>query len=101
MIGIRPGNVVLAAHRDSFFRRLGELQPGNSIRLTVAWNEYRYRVSFTDVVEPTETWVLRPASGDTLTLVTCYPFHFVGAAPKRFVVRARLTEKLQSGADKR
>lgn len=83
------GNVVLVAHRDSFFRRLGELKPGDVISLAVPGNQYSYRVTFTDIVEPKETWVLRPATGETLTLVTCYPFHFVGSAPRRFVVRAR------------
>lgn len=83
------GNVVLVAHRDSFFRRLGELKPGDVIRFAVPGNQYSYHVTFTDIVEPKETWVLRPSTGETLTLVTCYPFHFVGPAPRRFVVRAR------------
>lgn len=83
------GNVGLVAHRDSFFRRLGELEPGDMIRFTVPGNEYTYRVTFTDIVDPRETWVLQPSTGENLTLVTCYPFHFVGPAPKRFVVRAR------------
>lgn len=87
------GNVSLVAHRDSFFRRLGELKSGDAIRMTVPGMEYRYRVTFTDVVNPDETWVLQSATGDTLTLVTCYPFHFVGPAPRRFVVRARLIDR--------
>jgi sortase A len=85
----QPGNVALVAHRDTFFRNLGELKIGDVIRLTVPGDEYTYRVMFTDIVNPNETWVLQPATGDTLTLVTCYPFHFIGAAPERFVVRAR------------
>ena len=83
-----PGNVVLAAHRDTFFRRVGELRSGDIIQITVPGGEYRYRVTFTDIVNPGENWVLQPAAGAMLTLITCYPFHFVGAAPKRFVVRA-------------
>jgi len=83
------GNVALAAHRDTFFRRLGELHPGDVIRMTVPGSEYRYQVVFTGIVSPSETWVLEPATGQTLTLITCYPFHFIGAAPNRFVVRAR------------
>ena len=83
-----PGNVVLAAHRDTFFRRVGELRSGDIIQITVPGGEYRYRVTFTDIVNPDENWVLQPAAGAMLTLITCYPFHFVGAAPKRFVVRA-------------
>jgi sortase A len=85
----QSGNVTLVAHRDTFFRRLGELIPGDMIHVTVPGAEYFYRVTFTDVVDPHETWVLQPATGDTLTLITCYPFHFIGSAPKRFVVRAR------------
>jgi sortase A len=84
-----PGNVVLAAHRDTFFRRLGELKSGDIIRLTVPGEQYVYRVSFADIVGPNETWVLEPSSDQSLTLVTCYPFYFVGPAPKRFVIRAR------------
>lgn len=83
------GNAALAAHRDTFFRRLGELEPGDVIRITAPRAKYSYRVTFIDIVNPNETWVLQSASGETLTLITCYPFHFVGAAPKRFVVRAR------------
>ena len=83
------GNTALAAHRDTFFRRLGELEPGDLIRISDPRAVYNYRVTFTDIVNPYETWVLQSASGATLTLITCYPFHFVGAAPKRFVVRAR------------
>ena len=85
----QAGNTALAAHRDTFFRRLGELEPGDVIRIAVSRAEYSYRITFTDIVNPGETWVLQSASGETLTLITCYPFHFVGAAPKRFVVRAR------------
>jgi sortase A len=84
-----PGNVGLVAHRDTFFRRLGKIKIGDAIRITVPGSEFTYRVNFTEIVDPREIWVLQPATGDTLTLVTCYPFHFIGAAPKRFVVRAR------------
>jgi sortase A len=83
------GNVALAAHRDTFFRRLGELHRGDAINVTVSGSQYHYKVVFTGIVSPDETWVLQPATGQTLTLITCYPFHFVGAAPNRFIVRAR------------
>lgn len=56
------GNVVLAAHRDAFFRRLGELKVGDVVRLTVPGAEHTYRVTFTDVVQPRETWVMEPAT---------------------------------------
>jgi sortase A len=84
----QQGNVVLAAHRDTFFRGLGEIKPGDLIRLSVPGEQYEYRVQFTDIVKPTGTWVLNSGPGQTLTLITCYPFHYVGAAPKRFIVRA-------------
>ena len=86
------GNVGLAAHRDTFFRRLGELHRGDVIQLTVPGSQYRYKIIFTAVVNPKETWVLEPTTGQTLTLITCYPFHFVGAAPNRFVIRARKSD---------
>ena len=85
----QTGNVVLAGHRDTFFGQLGQLQVGDVIELTTPRGQYFYSVRFTDVVGPGETWVLQPSSGQTLTLVTCCPFCIVGAAPKRFVVRAR------------
>jgi len=81
--------VVLAAQRDTLFRRLGEIEAGDVIRITTPHVEYAYRVTFTDIVDPDDTWVLRPTSAETLTLVTCYPFRYMGSAPKRFVVRAR------------
>lgn len=87
-----PGNVALAAHRDTFFRRLGDLHRGDVIELTVPGSQYRYKIVFTGVVNPKETWVLEPTTGQTLTLITCYPFHFVGAAPSRFVIRARRSD---------
>jgi sortase A len=85
----QTGNVALAAHRDTFFRRLSELKPGDLIRITVPGRQYLYSVRFTDVVLPNETWVLEPSMDQSLTLVTCYPFYYVGPAPKRFIVRAR------------
>jgi LPXTG-site transpeptidase (sortase) family protein len=83
------GNAAFAGHRDRFSRRLGKLRRNDPIRLTTESGDFLYRVEWTSVVEPGETWVLAPTPRATLTLVTCYPFHFVGAAPKRFVVRAR------------
>ena len=81
--------VAIAAHRDTFLRRLGELKSGDLIRITVPGRQYIYSVRFTDVVRPDETWVLEPSTNQLLTLVTCYPFRYTGPAPKRFVVRAR------------
>jgi sortase A len=88
----QTGNVVIAAHRDTFFRHLGELKPGDVIQVTTRRKQYLYTVRFTDIVSPNETWVLEPSSGQSLTLITCYPFYYIGPAPKRFVVRASRTD---------
>lgn len=88
------GNVVLAGHRDTFFRRLGSLGKNDLIELETAGGTYRYRVESVRVVGPDDTWVLAPCAGQTLTLVTCYPFHFIGPAPDRFIIRANIYDKL-------
>jgi sortase A len=85
----QTGNVTLAAHRDTFFRHLGDVRSGDIIDLKEPGHEYRYQVRFTAVVGPKDTWVLATTGKETLTLLTCYPFHFVGPAPDRFVIRAR------------
>lgn len=82
------GNVGISGHRDTFFRPLRNIKPSDIILLRTTAGEYRYRVLSTEVVTPDDVAVLEPGSGDTLTLVTCYPFYFVGPAPKRFIVRA-------------
>jgi sortase A len=84
----QPGNVALAGHRDTFFRRLRNIHKDDEITLTTLHGSYRYRVDSTQVVEPQDTEVLDNSVDDILTLVTCYPFYFVGPAPKRFIVRA-------------
>jgi sortase A len=83
------GNVGLAAHRDNLFRNLKDVKRDDEITLTTLDNTYIYRVASFTVVTPEEVSVLAPRAGErVLTLVTCYPFYFVGHAPKRFVVRA-------------
>jgi sortase A len=82
------GNVALAGHRDTFFRELRKIRVNDEITLTTLSGSYRYRVDSTKVVKPEETEALED-DGDILTLVTCYPFNFVGSAPRRFIVRAR------------
>ena len=82
------GNVVIAGHRDTGFRPLRYIHANEMIKLTTFSEEYRYRIVSTEIVLPTDIRVLYPTSRDTLTLVTCYPFGFVGPAPRRFVVRA-------------
>ena len=86
------GNTGIAAHRDTFFRPLRNARPNDVIRLTTHDGEYRYQVVSTKIVSPEDVSVLESDGNDILTLVTCYPFYFIGAAPKRFVVRA---ERLQ------
>jgi len=82
------GNVVLAAHRDTFFRPLRDIRAGDAITVTTPQGERRYRVRSTEIVYPTDVSVIRPTTDETLTLITCYPFSYVGAAPQRFIVHA-------------
>jgi sortase A len=84
------GNVGLAGHRDTFFRRLRDIRSGDSIRVVTPGGTFTYRVARTDVVWPTDVWVLDETADPVLTLVTCYPFSYVGSAPQRFIVRAEL-----------
>jgi sortase A len=83
-----PGNIGITGHRDTFFRPLNQIQIDDVITLTTLWGEFHYRVVATEIVNPEDVGVLGPTGGETLTLVTCYPFYFVGAAPNRFIVRA-------------
>jgi len=85
------GNMALAGHRDSFFRALRLIKVQDTIRIRTTRGRYEYRVDSTEVVKPGETRVLGPTGEAVLTLVTCYPFGWVGAAPDRFIVRARLS----------
>jgi sortase A len=84
----QPGNVGIAGHRDTFFRPLRNIQHDDVITLTTSNGEYRYRVVSTKVVSPDNVAVLDSDQDEVLTLVTCYPFYFVGPAPDRFIVRA-------------
>jgi sortase A len=84
------GNVGIAAHRDGFFRVLKDLAIGDEIFVELPNETLRYEVVSTLIVAPEDTWVLAPTEEPTLTLVTCYPFYFVGAAPQRFIARARI-----------
>jgi sortase A len=79
------GHIALAGHRDTFFRRLGRLRPGDSVRLRTPDGTFTYRVIRSEIVPPERTDVIQQAP---LALITCYPFHWIGPAPKRFVVLA-------------
>jgi sortase A len=85
------GNVGLAGHRDSFFRGLRKLTIGDEITLTTRAGTLHYTVESIRVVPPDDVNVLRNTPYPALTLVTCYPFYYVGPAPQRWIVRARLT----------
>ncbi len=87
------GNVVIAGHRDTFFRKLGEVRPNDLVTLTTLAGRYRYAVEWTRVVKPDEVEAMEPSKEPLLTLVTCYPFYYVGPAPERFIVRAHRLEK--------
>ena len=82
------GNVGIAAHRDSFFRGLKDIREDDTIELTTLDGTFRYVVEWTKIVEPSDVSVLEPTDEPALTLVTCYPFYYVGSAPERFIVRA-------------
>jgi sortase A len=82
------GNIGLAGHRDTFFRRLRDIRADDEIRIVTPEGTFAFRVQRTNIVEPRDTWVLNPTPSPTVTLVTCYPFTYVGSAPQRFIVHA-------------
>ena len=82
------GNSAIAGHRDTFFRGLRKLRVGDVIFLDTHEGHLRYQVSALEVVRPDDVSVLDRGDGSGLTLITCYPFRYVGAAPDRFIVRA-------------
>jgi sortase A len=107
-----PGNFAIAAHRDTLFRALKDIQQDDLISFQSAQTTYTYRVAATKIVKPSDVSVLRPDggrlvdltaprnAGPLLTMITCYPFYYVGSAPKRFIVEARLvSEKAVAPAD--
>jgi sortase A len=85
------GNSALAGHRNTFFRPLQHIRVGDELRVSTVRGDFRYQVRETMVVGPDEVWVLDPTDRPMLTLITCYPFNYVGKAPRRFIVRAERT----------
>ncbi len=83
-----PGNIGIAGHRDTFFRGLKDLQKGDAIELRTEEGTDRYIVDEIQIVTPQNISVLSPRARSSITLVTCYPFHFVGNAPQRYIVMA-------------
>lgn len=85
-----PGNMGIAGHRDGFFRVLKDIQLGDSIDMLTHQGNKEFVVSSITIVDPTDVSVLAPTDDSTITLVTCYPFYFVGHAPKRYIVKGEL-----------
>ena len=82
------GNSGIAGHRDGFFRGLKDISAGDVIELETTLGVTTYRIERTWIVDPGDVSVLDPTPASAVTLVTCYPFYFVGSAPQRFIVRA-------------
>jgi sortase A len=89
----QPGNVAIAGHRDTTFRAVRRLRVGDVLTLETAAGTFDYEIERTFIVNPTDVYVLDPTDAPSLTLVTCYPFTFIGHAPKRYIVRAVLQHK--------
>jgi len=83
-----PGNIGIAGHRDTYFRDLKDIRASDEIQIQTATGLSRYEVDWVRIVTPDDIGVLAPSAESAITLVTCYPFHYIGAAPKRFVVHA-------------
>jgi sortase A len=84
------GNIGIAGHRDGFFRRLKELEPGDAIEIVTLARTDTYLIDKISIVDPADVHVLNPSPVPAVTLVTCYPFYHVGKAPRRYIVRAIL-----------
>jgi sortase A len=91
------GNIGIAGHRDTTFRAVRDLRPGDSLELTTSSHTYRYLITTTFVVEPEDVYVLDPGPQPMLTLVTCYPFTFIGHAPHRYIIQAVLVDQATRG----
>ena len=84
-----PGNAGIAGHRDTYFRALKDIRTGDEIQIQTAAGLSSYEVNSVQIVTPDDIGVLSPSAGSAITLVTCYPFYYVGSAPDRFIVHAR------------
>jgi sortase A len=89
------GNIGIAGHRDGFFRGLKDIASGDIVELDVAGGRKQYVVTRIQIVKPEDTSVLSPTSTPTLTLVTCFPFYYVGSAPQRYIVTAVIQDSSQ------
>lgn len=92
------GNCVIAGHRDTHFRVLKDIRQGDQIVLETQGGRFVYTVDGTEIVRPTNTSCIRPTQSAELHLITCYPFYYLGHAPKRFIVEAKLDEPLSASS---
>ncbi len=95
-----PGNVAIAGHRNTHFRPLKEVQTGDKISVTTPRGNMEYAVQYVEIVSPDDVDAINPTSDSELTLITCYPFFYVGSAPDRFIVHAKSTAPTQDAAAK-
>jgi sortase A len=93
------GNIGIAAHRDGFFRSLKDVRPGDRIELVQLRRKFAYTVDNISVVDPGDVTVLQSRPRPSLTLVTCYPFYFIGGAPQRYIVQASLANSEQASSE--
>jgi len=93
----QAGNVGVAGHRDALFRGIGKIRKADRIQFQTLSGNYEYEVESTSIVEPRQVSVLEAGGYPEITLVTCYPFYYVGSAPQRFIVKARLVSSPASG----
>jgi len=89
----QPGNSIIAGHRDTHFRMLKDLKRGDVIAVERGAKKFWYRIVDFEIVRASDNTYYRPTAAPMLTLVTCYPFYYVGPAPKRYIVRAEMLEK--------
>jgi sortase A len=89
----QPGNIGVAGHRDTTFRPVRHLRTGDPLELTTRDGVYRYLITKTFIVDPTDVYVLDPGEQPMLTLVTCYPFEYIGHAPRRYIIQAVLVHQ--------
>ncbi len=88
-----PGNSGIAGHRDTYFRGLKDIRSNDQILIHTATSAESYEVDWMQITSPSDVDILAPTTGSDLTLITCYPFHYIGAAPERFVVHAHRQKK--------
>ncbi len=89
-----PGNIGIAGHRDSFFRALKDIALGDALELETLQKRSKYVVDDVEIVEPGDTDIFAPRGRPAITLVTCYPFYFIGSAPQRYAVHASLVQSV-------